>query len=95
LKRVDDEPVWSIVCFFVERSFRRQGISSKMLQAAVDFAADRGARIVEAYPVVPKKEQAPDIYIFTGLVSIFIKAGFTEVCSRSESRPIMRFFITE
>ncbi len=95
LKRVDDEPVWSIVCFFVDRSFRRQGMSSKMLHAAVDFAAKRGARIVEAYPVVPKKKQAPDIYIYTGLVSIFVKAGFTEVCRRSESRPIMRYFITE
>jgi GNAT superfamily N-acetyltransferase len=94
LKKVDDRPVWSIVCFFVDRHYRRQGISYKMLQAAVEYAAEKGATIVEAYPVIPKKEKAPDIYIYTGLFSTFKRAGFVEVCRRSTLRPIMRSFIT-
>jgi GNAT superfamily N-acetyltransferase len=94
LKKVDDRLVWSIVCFFVDRRYRRQGISYKILQAAVAYAAENSATIVEAYPVIPKKEQAPDIYIYTGLFSTFEKAGFIEVCRRSALRPIMRRFIT-
>lgn len=93
LKRVDDQPVWSIVCFFIARPFRHQGLSTKMLEAAVDFARQNGARIVEGYPIEPKKDRAPDIYIFTGMVSTFRKAGFVEAIRRSESRPIMRYYI--
>jgi GNAT superfamily N-acetyltransferase len=91
LKRVDDRPVWSIVCFFIAKDYRHQHLSSRMLKAAVDYAAQHGARIVEGYPITPKKDQAPDIYIFTGLESTFVKAGFVEVARRSEFRPIMRY----
>ncbi len=91
LKRVDDRPVWSIVCFFIAKDYRHQHLSSRMLKAAVDYAAQHGAKIVEGYPITPKKDQAPDIYIFTGLESTFVKAGFVEVARRSEFRPIMRY----
>jgi GNAT superfamily N-acetyltransferase len=91
LKRVDDQPVWSIVCFFIAKKYRHHGLSSRMLSAAVEYAAGKGARIIEGYPITPKKDQAPDIYIFTGLESTFVKAGFVEVARRSKSRPIMRY----
>ena len=91
LKRVDDQLVWSIVCFFIAKKYRHQGLSSRMLTAAVDYATKNGARIIEGYPITPKKDQAPDIYIFTGLESTFVKAGFVEVARRSKSRPIMRY----
>ena len=93
LKRVDDQPVWSIVCFFIAKGFRHQGFSTRMLKAAVEFAKQNGARIVEGYPIEPKKDRAPDIYIFTGMISTFLKAGFREVARRSETRPIMRYYI--
>jgi GNAT superfamily N-acetyltransferase len=95
LKRIDDQPVWSVVCFFMAKGYRHQGVSSLMLKAAVDHAAQHGAHIVEGYPIEPKKDRAPDIYAFTGMVSIFKKMGFLEVARRSESRPIMRYFIEQ
>jgi hypothetical protein len=64
-----------------------------MIAAAIDYASRQGARIIEGYPIAPKKDKAPDIYAFTGLVSTFEKAGFKEVARRSETRPIMRYFI--
>jgi GNAT superfamily N-acetyltransferase len=91
LKRVDDRPVWSVVCFFLARPYRNQGLSTRMLQAAVDYAASQGATIVEGYPIEPKKTDAPDIYAFTGMASTFRKAGFVEVARRSPTRPIMRY----
>lgn len=93
LKPVDDRPVWSVVCFFIARPFRRQGLSESLLRGAVDYAARNGARIVEGYPIEPKKDSAPDIYAFTGMASTFRNAGFQEVARRSPTRPIMRFFV--
>lgn len=93
LKRVDDQPVWSVVCFFVARPYRRLGLSGRLLQAAVDYAADQGARIVEGYPVEPRKDSMPDIHAFTGIESTFRRAGFVEVARRSAGRPIVRYVI--
>jgi GNAT superfamily N-acetyltransferase len=92
LKRVDDQPVWSVVCFFFARPFRSKGLSTFLLRAAVDYAVEHGANIIEGYPIEPKKRDAPDIYAFTGMVSTFRKVGFIEVARRSPSRPIMRCF---
>jgi GNAT superfamily N-acetyltransferase len=94
LKRVDDQPVWSVVCFFVARPFRRKGVTVGLLQAAVEYAAQNGAKIVEGYPAEPKKD-TPDVFVYTGLASAFRKAGFVEVLRRSETRPIMRYFIED
>jgi GNAT superfamily N-acetyltransferase len=92
LKPVDDRPVWSVACLFVDKKHRRQGLSVKLLKAAIDFVGKRGGRIIEGYPVEPKKDQ-PDAFVWTGLATAFIKAGFKEVERRSESRPIMRYEI--
>jgi GNAT superfamily N-acetyltransferase len=91
LKRVDEKPVWSIVCFFVSKPYRRKGISLSLIKAAVDYAGEQGASIVEGYPIDPKKGNSPDVFAYTGLFSAFKKAGFVEVCRRSETRPIMRY----
>jgi len=94
LKRVDDKPVWSIVCFFVAKPFRGKGIMSKLLGAAIEYVIKHGGKIVEAYPVEPKAGRMSDAFAYTGLVSTFQRAGFVEVARHSEkSRPIMRYVI--
>ncbi len=90
LKRLDDRPVWSVACLFVEKRHRRTGVSVGLLRAAVEFAGQRGGTIVEGYPVEPKKETMPDVFAWTGLPSGFKKAGFIECARRSPTRPIMR-----
>ncbi len=95
LKRVDDKPVWSIVCFFVAKPFRGKGVAGKLLSAAIGYVEKQGGKIVEGYPVEPKKGRIPDAFAYTGLASAFRKAGFVEVARRSETRPIMRHIIEE
>jgi len=90
LKRVDDEPVWSVVCLFIAKTYRRRGVSTKLLQAAVKHAAQHGGSIVEGYPVEPKKSHTPDPFAYTGLASAFRTIGFVEVMRRGETRPMMR-----
>lgn len=91
LAPVDEEPVWSIVCLFLRKDVRRTGLSSQLVRAAAEFAASRGARIVEGYPQIPRKGAMPDVFAWTGLASSFEKAGFHEVARRSPTRPIMRW----
>lgn len=92
LKRVDDQPVWSVVCFFIAKPYRHIGLSARLLEAAVTYAGGQGAQIVEGYPVEPKKDSTPDVFAYTGLASTFLQAGFVEVARRSETRPLMRYF---
>lgn len=95
LKRVDDQPVWSVVCFFVDKESRHTGVTLELIKAAIEYVRKQGGSIVEAYPVEPKKSQIPDLFAYHGLASTFRKAGFAEVLRRSETRPIMRYTITE
>jgi len=93
LKPVDDQPVWSVVCFFIARNQRHKGMTVQLLKAAIEYARSNGARIIEGYPVEPKDGKSPDVFVYTGLFSAFKQAGFTEVLRRSATRPIMRFYI--
>ncbi len=90
LAPVDEQPVWSVVCFFIARGWRSRGVSRRLLEAAVEFARRRGARLLEGYPVAPKASRMPDVFAYTGLPSAFEGAGFREVARRSPTRPIMR-----
>ena len=89
LKPVDHQPVWSISCLFVEKSYRRQGLSAQIIQAAAEFAKTQGAKIVEGYPQVVAGD-LPAAFVWTGLEQSFLKAGFIEVARRSPKRPILR-----
>ncbi len=95
LKRVDHQPVWSIVCFFIAKPFRRQGLMAELLAAAVRYAADNGAGIVEGYPVEPKESGLRNYEGYTGVVSAYRRAGFVEVLRRSQDQPIMRCFVRQ
>jgi GNAT superfamily N-acetyltransferase len=95
LRPVDGQSVWSITCLFVLKPYRRCGVSSRLLQEAAAFAAKKGARTVEGYPVQPTMDRTPDPFIWTGVPSAFRKAGFKEVARRSRTRPIMRLVVKD
>jgi len=92
LKPVDANNVYSITCFYVEKKYRLKGISTDLINAAVHYTADKGAGIVEGYPTEVQNEKMPAPFVYTGLASSFIQAGFTEVIRRSPKRPIMRYY---
>ena len=93
LKRIDDKQVWSIVCLFVDKEFRKRGVSVAILEAAIDYVKKKGGKIVEGYPVEPKKGKWPDAFVWTGVSSAYLKAGFKEVHRGSPTRPIMRYLV--
>jgi GNAT superfamily N-acetyltransferase len=85
LKRIDEQPVWSVACFFVDRAFRGQRVTAKLLKAAVAYAGVQGAKVVEGYPVEPGKS-----YQFMGAPSLFAEVGFVEAGEASNGRKIVR-----
>lgn len=91
LRPLDDRPVWSVTCLFVHKEFRNRGLSRGLLRAAVDHVRAHGGKIVEGYPVEPRKDRMPDAFAWTGLASAFLSAGFRECARRSATRPIMRY----
>lgn len=91
LKTIDEQPVWSIVCFFINRNHRGRGVGADLLRAAVAHAVAQGAAVVEGYPLDDSAGRLSNSAAYTGVVSMFREAGFEEVARRSPGRPIMRY----
>ena len=77
--RIDDLPVWSVVCFVVSKRERGQGLTSQLLDAAMAYAVDHGAPGLEAYPVDAGDGRVPAALGYTGILSTFEAAGFRVV----------------
>jgi GNAT superfamily N-acetyltransferase len=90
LRPIDDQEVWSVSCFLIAKSHRRQGLATRLLEAACGFVAGHGGRIIEGYPIVANRPDYPDVYAWIGFDSLFKRAGFIEVARTSTKRRIMR-----
>jgi GNAT superfamily N-acetyltransferase len=93
LKRLDDKPVWSIVCFYVHKDYHNQGISGKLILGAIQYVKACGGRIIESYPTQPRTKKLPPVSSFMGLPGIFKAAGFVECKRASASKIIMRYYL--
>ncbi|MCR4282472.1 MAG: GNAT family N-acetyltransferase [Bauldia sp.] len=80
------EVIWSIVCFFVPRKLRGEGLVRRLIAGAVDHAKENGATVVEAYPV----DEAAPSYRFMGFTSVFAEAGFADRGMAGSRRHVMR-----
>ena len=86
LKRVDPEPVWALSCFYVRKGYRRRGVTSVLIEAALTAARRAGAPALESYPLDAALTASASS---TGYVSTFARAGFEIVTRRVPPRPIM------
>jgi len=92
LKALDrPEGLWAIVCFVIHKAHRKRGLMGRLLEGALDFARERGARVIEAYPIEPLGE-LKSYQGFEGIASVFERAGFLRV-GGTEARPVMRLII--
>lgn len=91
-KRIDNQPVWSIPCFFIDKNFRRQGVSVELLKEVIKYAGKEGIKVIEAYPTIPTQEKLPDSFAWIGLYKSFEQAGFKIVDQTSKNRPMVRHY---
>jgi GNAT superfamily N-acetyltransferase len=90
IPKVDDLPVWSILCFNVRVGYRRRGVAAALLKGVVDFARRSGAPGVEAYPIDPEGGRVDTGFGYVGVTPMFEKAGFrrvVETSAHSDGRP--------
>jgi GNAT superfamily N-acetyltransferase len=83
-----DDSVWAVTCLFARAGFRKRGISRALARAAVDFARERGARALEAYPILTKDVITDELHV--GTYGVFADAGFAEVSRPTLRRAVMR-----
>jgi len=95
LKPLDGLPVWSIVCLYVGKACRGQGVSQALITGAVYYVRQQGGQIVEAYPTTPRGGRLPPVSSFMGLPAVFAQAGFQESARPSEAKVVMRLYIGE
>ena len=79
IPKVDDQPVWSVVCFVVRPGFRRQGVATALLDGAVAYALDQGATTIEGYPADNDGQRISASLAYTGTRSLFERLGFSAV----------------
>lgn len=91
-KRIDDKAVWSIPCFFIDKNFRRHGVSVELLKGVIKYAREVGIKIIEAYPTTPTQEKLADSFAWIGLYKLFERAGFEIVDRTSQNRPMVRYY---
>ncbi|HEX2921552.1 MAG TPA: GNAT family N-acetyltransferase [Bacteroidales bacterium] len=92
-KRIDNEAVWSIPCFFIGKNHRHKGLSNLLLKGAIEYAKDHGIKIIEAYPLVPAHKPVPETSAWYGIFTTFQQAGFKVVNPVPENRPMVRYYI--
>jgi GNAT superfamily N-acetyltransferase len=99
LAPLDETPVWSIVCFVVSRRSRGQGVAAALLEAGIDYAREKGATMLEAYPVDTGGGRVAAADAYHGTLAMFERAGFSVVARRQWNastpvRPIVRRALT-
>lgn len=86
---LDDPDVWAVTCFVVRREHRGAGVTSALLDAAVEYARTSGARVLEAYPTDTSTGKHASNDLYTGVLSNFLAAGFSQTGLRKPGRPIV------
>lgn len=93
LKRIDDQPVWSITCIFLAKEYRRKELSSQLIMGAVNYCKLNNAKIIEAYPAIPYDKKVPAAFLWTGIPVSYERAGFVVATQRSKWKIIMRYYL--
>ncbi|WP_157973983.1 GNAT family N-acetyltransferase [Desertihabitans aurantiacus] len=87
--RFSDDDVWALSCFFVARDARGRGVTRALVQHAASWADEHGTA-VEGYPVDPATSGATGNR-FTGVLPVFLDAGFAEQGRLARDRPVVRY----
>ena len=82
--RDEDDGVWSVVCFTVDRDAQGRGIAAALLEGAVQHARRHGAASVEGYAHRSKSDN------YMGSPDLFLAQGFKEV-RETAKRAVVRF----
>ena len=81
-------PDYRITCIFVDKKYRRKGVTAAALGGAVDLIAQAGGGVVEGYPHDTAGKKVSVLY--NGTRSLYERAGFTYVRPKGTRNCVMR-----
>lgn len=84
---------WAIVCFWIPRAYRGQGVATELLSGAIAYAREKGARRLEAYPIPTDGAHRDSSSLFTGTLGMFTTAGFSVARQRKAARPVVELML--
>jgi hypothetical protein len=91
-KQYDEEtdlyPDYRITCIFVDKKYRRRGVSEVALRGAVGLISEAGGGIVEGYPHDTRGKKQSVLY--NGTRRMFEDAGFELVRTKGQKNTVMR-----
>jgi GNAT superfamily N-acetyltransferase len=82
-------PDYRVTCFFVDRGYRRRGVSAVALRGALELVARAGGGVVEAYPQDTGGKKVTASFLYNGTRSLFEQAGFTYVRPKGKNHCVM------
>lgn len=73
------EPDYRITCVFVDRRFRRQGVTELAITGALDLIAQAGGGRVESYPhdLSEQTKKMSSSFLYNGTRRLYERLGFT------------------
>jgi GNAT superfamily N-acetyltransferase len=87
---LDSLPDYRLTCFFVDKRYRRRGVSALALQGALDLIAKAGGGVVEAYPQDTGGKKITASFLYSVTRSLFEQAGFSYVRPKGKNHTVMR-----
>jgi GNAT superfamily N-acetyltransferase len=86
--QLDRLPDYRITCVFVDKRYRRKGLTAVVLRGALDLIAQAGGGVVEGYPHDNEGKKVSVLY--TGTRKVFEEAGFSYVRPKGTRNCLMR-----
>ena len=80
-KEKDADPDYRITCVFVDRRYRRRGLTEVAIRGALDLVAQQGGGLVEAYPhdLTHQTKKMSSSFLYNGTRRLYERLGFTYV----------------
>jgi GNAT superfamily N-acetyltransferase len=75
------DPDYRITCVFVDRRYRRRGVTEVAIRGALDLIAASGGGVVEAYPhdLTEQTKKMSSSFLYNGTRRLYERLGFTYV----------------
>jgi GNAT superfamily N-acetyltransferase len=85
-----EAPDWRITCIFVDRDYRKKGLSFFALNGALALIEDLGGGVVESYPQDTQGNKVSSSFLYNATRGVFERAGFSYEGKKGKNHCIVR-----
>lgn len=87
----DPPPDYRLTCIFIDRDYRRKGLTSIALHGALDLIAQGGGGVVEGYPQdLSDGRRVGNSFLYNSTRALYERAGFSYVRPKGKNHTVMR-----